>query len=168
MPERRRATASDIAQELRIHATPRLYPRLPVISELRQSQNACARVLTTLGVMRRRCVQRVWPVPQALKILPMEPFYRKSERQRISANLVERGERIRTVERSILDSLGHYGTGHLLEAQGKFEPLTASRDIKPVGMIKQEHRGEEVENRPAERRVAADENQPCRDAEDPL
>ena len=98
--------------------------------------------------------KRVRPARAALAVRGVERLERGPEAVGLAPHLVERSQRVEAVEGRVLDALGHDGPGELLEAQHEVAPLGALPIVQPLGILEQQDRRDEVEQRGARRGVA--------------
>ena len=88
----------------------------PFLRHLGKGEQAAARILAALGVVRGGGDHGVRPVARPRREVVVERLDAKAEMAGIAADLVERQQRHEAVEQGVLEALGHDRAGELLEA----------------------------------------------------
>src|SRR6185436_15851441 len=82
-------------------------------------------ILASFGIVRRAGVKSVRPAFGAAPVKTMEFIDRDAKTVRIAADVVEREQPARNVERRVLEALGHQRPGELLKAHDEMRPAAA-------------------------------------------
>src|SRR5262245_51305110 len=157
----RRRLVFDRGLEIAVHVLPPAHGAVPAGRDFRERIDTRAGVLAALGVVGRTCEHGMRPERQAFAIAPVERRGRDAEPRRFAADLAQRSQRIEAVKGRILDPLRRYRPGQLLEAHDELAPFAPPAVIyyfwpfDPFGIAEQQERFDEVEDRRADRRVAA-------------
>src|SRR5262249_31825968 len=116
---RRYSRSSRRDDELGVELPPLVHASRPLVRKFGEREQPRTRVLATFGVVSCGCGQAVRPLGGALLHPPMEIRNRQRAGSRITADLVEGQEAVKTIERSVLQRLCHHRAGELLNLKCK-------------------------------------------------